>query len=90
MILHSAKGNFAIRRGTWKYIEGKPHPRVPPAQLKAMAEEYQPQLYDLAADPAEKNNLLTSHPEIARELQTLLDRQREADGSRALAARRTP
>jgi arylsulfatase A-like enzyme len=90
LILHSAKGNFAIRRGLWKYIEGKPHPQVAPAQLKALAEEYQPQLYDLRTDPGETNNLFAARPAIARELQALLDRQREATGSRDLATRRSP
>jgi arylsulfatase A-like enzyme len=90
MILHSAKGNFAIRRSPWKYIEGKPHPQVAPAQLKALAEEYQPQLYNLQTDPGETNNVLAARPEIARELQALLDRQRDATASRDLAAHRPP
>ena len=87
MILHSAKGNFAIRRGQWKYIEGKAHPQVPAGQLRATAEEYQPQLYDLGSDPAEKTNLVATRPEIAAELQALLDRQRAAPDSRQLASR---
>jgi arylsulfatase A-like enzyme len=86
MILHSAKGNFAIRRGPWKYIEGKPHPKVPAPQLKAMAEEYQPQLYNLQTDPAETKNVLAAHPEIAGELQALLDKQRDASASRGFGA----
>ena len=90
MILHSAKGNFAIRRGPWKYIEGKPYSKVPAAQLKAMAEEYAPQLYNLQSDPGEKVNVLAAHPEVASELQALLDQQRNASGSRSLASRRAP
>jgi arylsulfatase A-like enzyme len=90
MILHSAKGNFAIRRGPWKYIEGKPHPDVRPAQLQAMAEEYQPQLYNIDADPAEKTNVLAAHPEVARELRALLEKQRTAASSRPLATRPAP
>lgn len=87
MIVHSAKGNFAIRRGPWKYIEGKPHPKVAPAALRPMASEYQPQLYNLGNDPAEERNLLTRHPEIARELQALLDEHRSAEETRGSAAR---
>ena len=90
MILHSAKGNFAIRRGPWKYIEGKPYPKVPVSQLRAMAEEYQPQLYNLQSDSAEKVNLLAAHPEIASELQALLEQQRTAPSSCSLASRRAP
>ena len=26
IVLHSPNGNFAIRQGPWKYIEGKPSP----------------------------------------------------------------
>ncbi len=28
LIVHSDEGNFAIRQGPWKYIEGKPHAAV--------------------------------------------------------------
>lgn len=86
MIVHSAKGNFAIRRGPWKYIEGKPHPRVQPPALKAQAEEYRPQLYHLGDDPGERQDVLGRHPEIAQELAGLLKQQRQAEGSRELAA----
>ncbi len=73
MIVHSPNGNFAIRRGAWKYIEGKPSStlrRVP------RSDELQAQLYNLQEDPGEKNNLIDEHPEIAKRLAELLEKQR--------------
>ncbi len=86
LIGHSAKGNFALRDGEWKFIEGKPHPKVQPKALKATAEEYQPQLYNLRTDPGEKNNVRAQQPEVARRLAQLLAEQRAQPSSRANAA----
>lgn len=82
MILHSATANFAIRRGAWKYIEGKPHPRTKPGQIRAKREEYQPQLYNLDRDPAERKNLIDQEPEKAVELIRELNKIREQGFSR--------
>ena len=86
MILHSAKGNFAIRKGGWKYIEGSAHPDVPPAQLKRAADEYHPQLYDLRLDPGETKDVSADHPELVAELAKLLNESRNQSGSRQIAA----
>ena len=86
MILHSAKGNFAIRKGGWKYIEGSAHPDVPPAQLKRTADEYHPQLYDLRLDPGETKDVSADHPELVAELAKLLNESRNQSGSRQIAA----
>ena len=40
MIVHSADGVFAIRRGPWKYIEGIPVDEIKAGARKARAEEY--------------------------------------------------
>lgn len=82
LIFHSADGNFAIREGPWKWIEGKAHPDTKPAALKARAPEFRPQLYNLAEDPGEKNDLLGQHPAVARHLADLLDRYRRQGFSR--------
>jgi arylsulfatase A len=76
MIVHSPNGNFAIRRGPWKYIEGQPSPTLkqPPRR-----DELHAQLYNLQADPAEQNNVISEHPDVAKRLATLLEKQR-ADG----------
>ena len=76
MIVHSPNGNFAIRRGTWKYIEGQPSStlkRVP------QRDELHPQLYSLREDPGEQNNVINDHPDVVKHLANLLERQR-ADG----------
>ncbi len=75
MILHSAAGVFAIRRGPWKWIEGVPAaggPRAPPDQRR-------PQLYHLAEDPAETRDVAADHPDVARELAALLRARRGAE-----------
>ena len=55
MIVHSPNGNFAIRRGPWKYIE-------------APAEDPSQQLFDLNEDPGELQSLASERPEIAASL----------------------
>jgi hypothetical protein len=61
---------LAIRKGQWKLI-----PRLPGAARAASA---RPELYDLAADPAEAKNVIDAHPEVVEELSALLQRIREA------------
>lgn len=82
-VAHSGgtKGPLAVRDGSWKYIT--PGPK----QLAANAGKKQPppgQLYNLAADPAEAQDLAASHPEKVREMQALLEQIR-TQGDRALA-----
>ena len=71
MISHSADGNFAIRQGPWKYIEGKPSVpanRIPVPRRAEMV----PQLYNLADDPGEQKNLIEAHRDIANRMVDLL------------------
>jgi arylsulfatase A len=79
MIVHSPNGNFAIRSGPWKYIEGKASPTL---KRISRRDELSPQLYNLEDDPAEKNNILNEHPDIAKRLADLLDKQRSSGRSR--------
>lgn len=79
MIVHSPNGNFAIRSGKWKYIEGKPSPSL---KKTPQRNELSAQLYNLSTDPGEERNLIREHPEVARELAVLLNRQRESGTSR--------
>lgn len=76
IIFHSPNGNFAVRSGQWKYIEGKPS-----SSLKKVSrrDELHPQLYDLNEDPGEQNNVIDEHPDVVKRLATLLEKQR-ADG----------
>ncbi len=84
MIVHSADGVFAIRKGPWKWIEGNPVDDILPGARKARAAEYHAQLYNLKDDPAETKNVAAEHPDVARELETLLERYRAGGYSRAL------
>ena len=73
---HSIDGSFAIRKGDWKLIMcpgsggwSYPTPR------ECLETDTLPdiQLYNLASDPAETNNLQASEPEITSELKSLLE-----------------
>jgi len=79
MIVHSPNGNFAIRNGHWKYIEGKPSSTLkrPPQQGELHA-----QLYNLQDDPGEQHNVINEHPDVAKRLATLLEKQRALGRSR--------
>jgi arylsulfatase A len=79
MVVHSADGVFAIRQGSWKWIEGKPVLRQPPA---IRASEFKPQLYNLDEDPAEQNDVAQRNPEVAQRLAQLLDQYRQQKCSR--------
>ncbi|HEY3900054.1 MAG TPA: sulfatase-like hydrolase/transferase [Chthoniobacter sp.] len=84
MIVHSNDGVFAIRRGPWKWIEGVPVPQISPAVRKGHAQEFHPQLYNLVEDPLETKDVSAQHPEIVKELSTLLHEQRDAGHTRDL------
>ncbi|MCC5930957.1 MAG: arylsulfatase [Cyclobacteriaceae bacterium] len=77
MIHHSSRGMYAIRKGDWKYIDGLgsggfTHPAVEAAQDAGP----QGQLYHLATDPGEMNNVYLNYPEIVRELKSLLEHEK--------------
>ncbi len=68
-LVEQAGGLLALRKGSWKYI--------PPRGKKGPAE-----LYDLAHDLGETNNLATTRPELVRELDGRLEKLRAAGRSR--------
>ena len=82
MIVHSADGTFAIRRGAWKWIEGKYHPDTKPGVLRIRADEFKPQLYNLSEDLAETQDRTKRSPELAKQLRELLARTRDQGYSR--------
>ena len=84
VIVHSAAGNFAIRKGAHKWIEGIPADDVKPAAKKAHADQFKPQLYDLKADIAETQDIAAQQPNVAKELEALLNRYRDGGYSREL------
>jgi len=82
LVEHSADGNFAIRQGPWKWIEGKYHPDTKPGVLKARAPEFKPQLYNLRDDPAEQADVLDKNTETAHRLAELLNTYRQRGHAR--------
>lgn len=76
---HSGWGVFSIRKGPWKWIEGKPSTKKRP---KGGDDQFVPQLYNLVEDPAETRNVLAEHPEITAELSALLEKWRKQGHSR--------
>lgn len=73
---HSINGSFAIRKGDWKLIMcpgsgGWSYPR--PGRNQAVLDSLPPiQLYNLANDPGEENNLQAANKEKVEELKSLL------------------
>jgi arylsulfatase A-like enzyme len=55
-------GGLSLRDGAWKYIEPSPGPAISVNTNTDTGNNPQPQLYDLAADPAEQRNLAASEP----------------------------
>jgi arylsulfatase A len=78
---------LSIRRGDWKYLDHTGsggnrydnNPGLKPFHLPETAPDAPGQLYNLAADPGETTNLYFKHPEIAKELKTLLERSTSGD-----------
>ncbi|MCL4205330.1 MAG: arylsulfatase [Pirellulaceae bacterium] len=84
LIVHSADGVFAIRKGPWKWIEGIPADGIKPGARKSRADEHKPQLYHLHDDPEETRDVSAEHPQIVAELSALLARYRIGGYSREL------
>jgi arylsulfatase A-like enzyme len=83
IVHHSVSGQFAIRRGDWKLIlspgsGGWTSPNDQEAAEQGMAEV---QLYNLADDPSESNNLQARYPESVHTLAALLDTYIESGAS---------
>lgn len=76
LVHHSINGSFAIRQGSWK-LElcgdsggwSVPRPNSPAA--KTLPDT---QLYDLATDIAESNNVAAEHPDVVERLTKLLEK----------------
>ncbi|MBE7493675.1 MAG: arylsulfatase [Verrucomicrobiaceae bacterium] len=84
LIVHSADGVFAIRKGPHKWIEGVPADDVRPASRKTRAAQHQRMLFDLKADIAEASEISAQHPGVVKELEDLLNRYRDGGHSREL------
>jgi arylsulfatase A len=82
LIVHSADGNFAIRQGPWKYIEGSMHPDTKPGAKRSRADQFHPQIYQLGDDIAEMKDLTATNGDRAKTMAGLLERYRTQGYSR--------
>ncbi len=67
VIHHSGSGMFAIREGRWKLVLGNGSGGREAPKGKPFERPYQ--LFDLAADPVESQNLIEQEPSVAAELE---------------------
>jgi arylsulfatase A-like enzyme len=70
--------SFAFRKGPWKLIEPSAGPSVDANTKSETGAAPQAQLYNLANDLAETENLAKRHPEKVQELSMLLDEIRKS------------
>lgn len=70
LVEHS--GGLALRQGQWKFIPKRPGPTRTQFTQSETGNSREPQLYDLAKDLGETNNLATSHSAKVQELSSLL------------------
>ena len=76
-------GMFSIRKGDWKLIAGLGSGGfTQPKRIEPAEGEPEGQLYNLADDPGEEQNLYAEYPEMVRELDDLLERYKEQGYSR--------
>jgi arylsulfatase A-like enzyme len=80
---------LSIRRGSWKYLDHRDSggnnyntSALKPFSLPDTAPDAPGQLYDLATDPGETQNLYHARPKIVAELKALLEQSKSSGRSR--------
>lgn len=73
IVQQNLNNTLAIVKGQWKYIEPSDAPAIEYWTKMELGNDRHPQLYDLSADPSEKNNVAKQHSEVVRELSELLE-----------------
>ena len=85
IIHHSITGVFSLRRGNWKLEEGLGSGGFsPPQSVDPAPGGPKGQLYDMAKDPGELNNLYQKRPDVVDSLATLLDRYKKQGHTRPM------
>jgi len=69
---------LALRMGKWKYIAPLPQDKAIPAWISDIKDiegglSYEPQLYNLAEDPGEENNIAEKNSEMVEKMQAKID-----------------
>ena len=88
LLTQSFRGEFQLRKGDWKYLDhkgsgGNGYEKEPMLQYKLAEDEPDApgQLYNLATDPGETQNLYFKEEEKRKELQALLKELKESGRS---------
>ena len=85
VIHHSNDGVFSLRRGQWKLEEGLGSGGFsPPGNVEPAPGGPKGQLYDLAKDPGELNNLYQKRLDIVDSMSTLLEKYKTQGHTRPL------
>lgn len=85
-IHHSSMGLFAIRQGNWKLVAGRGSWGFSdPKKIEPKPGEPAGELYNLAKDPAETENLYLKETAKVRELSALLEKYKSQGYSRPMA-----
>jgi arylsulfatase A-like enzyme len=75
-------GTLGLVQGDWKLILPGKGPKVNPNTDTELGNDPQPQLYDLASDPGEKNNVAPRYPDRVGRMTAELERIRSSGRSR--------
>jgi arylsulfatase A-like enzyme len=85
VVHHSSQGMFAIRQGDWKLIQGRGSGGFSePRKYEPRAGEPVGELYNLAKDPSEEENLYPAQPNRVKAMTALLERYRKEGYSRPM------
>lgn len=77
-------GTLSLIKGHWKYIEPSDGAKIARDVNIELGNDPEPQLYNLKNDLGERHNLAAQHPEIVKELASLLEKIRSNSRSRPL------
>ena len=72
----------SVVEGDWKFIQPSNFPKLNKATDTELGNDTQPQLYNLANDPGEKNNLASQYPDKVKHLSEVLAKLRTDRRSR--------
>jgi hypothetical protein len=85
IVHHAASGRFAIRRGDWVLIDGPTgddNGRKGEPEWFKKDRDYQPhdepgEIYKISDDRAQRQNVYADHPDIVRQLKSLLEKYKQ-------------
>jgi arylsulfatase A-like enzyme len=81
LIEQSLNSTLSIIRDNWKYIEPSNGPVLNKNTNTELGNSTMPQLYNLRADPGERNNVANDNPIIVRALKELLEQIKKVNSS---------